>query len=158
MYAILKLVEKLRSIEITGVVRAIISDPQFKKFIIELNTQDQLFNKGINSLGVSLETIGGPYSPNTIEGVPGLFEGKKEKGLPFDHITLFSEGDFYESFRIEIGLNHFRIIANGEKDDGNLFDDWGPEIVGLTQESKQKIVERLRLVVGKAYKQAYRAA
>jgi hypothetical protein len=116
------------------IVNAIIRTPEFTNFIITLNTGGQLFDQGINSLGFSL----GEYAPSTIEQ-------KKEKGLPFDRITLFDTGEFYQSFELiaKDGDDFFTIDADPEKEDSNLFEDFGEDIVGLTDESKQILVEKL---------------
>ncbi len=103
-------------------------DVDLKKYIIKLNTIDQLFDDGIDSLGDSL----GEYSPFTVEL-------KKIKGQPTDRITLKDTGKFYKTFKIEVKDDSFFINANPIKEDTNLFDDFGSEIVGLTEENQKKI-------------------
>ena len=49
---------------------------EFKELVVKLNTEKQLFDKGINSEGVRLDVIGGPYAPFTVER-------KKELGQPY---------------------------------------------------------------------------
>jgi len=103
-------------------------DVDLKKYIIKLNTIDQLFDDGIDSLGDSL----GEYSPFTVEL-------KKIKGQPTDRITLKDTGKFYKTFKIEVKNDSFFINANPIKEDNNLFDDFGDEIVGLTEENQIKV-------------------
>ncbi len=103
-------------------------DIDLQNNIIKLNTIDQLFNDGIDSLGDSL----GEYSPFTVEL-------KKAKGQPTDRITLKDTGDFYKTFKVEVKDDSFFINANPIKDDNNLFDDFGSEIVGLTEDNQKKI-------------------
>ena len=103
-------------------------DVDLKKYIIKLNTIDQLFDDGIDSLGDSL----GEYSPFTVEL-------KKIKGQPTDRITLKDTGKFYKTFKIEVKNDSFFINANPIKEDNNLFDDFGNEIVGLTEENQIKV-------------------
>lgn len=103
-------------------------DIDLQNNIIKLNTIDQLFNDGIDSLGDSL----GEYSPFTVEL-------KKAKGQPTNRITLKDTGDFYKTFKVEVKDDSFFINANPIKDDSNLFDDFGSEIVGLTEENQKKI-------------------
>ena len=103
-------------------------DVDLKKYIIKLNTIDQLFDEGIDSLGDSL----GEYSPFTVEL-------KKIKGQPTDRITLKDTGKFYKTFKIEVKNDSFFINANPIKEDNNLFDDFGDEIVGLTEENQIKV-------------------
>ena len=109
-------------------------DVDLKKYIIKLNTIDQLFDDGIDSLGDSL----GEYSISTIEGTSSYL-GKKAKGQPTDRITLKDTGKFYKTFKIEVKNDSFFINANPIKEDNNLFDDFGDEIVGLTEENKIKV-------------------
>ena len=109
-------------------------DVDLKKYIIKLNTIDQLFDEGIDSLGDSL----GEYSISTIEGTSSYL-GKKAKGQPTDRITLKDTGKFYKTFKIEVKNDSFFINANPIKEDNNLFDDFGDEIVGLTEENKIKV-------------------
>lgn len=108
----------------------VFNDERIKNEIIRLNTEEQLFERGIDSRGISL----GEYSPTTIEL-------KKKKGQRYDHITLKDTEDFYKSFRVSVNRVVIEIIADPFKDDTNLFDDFGEDIVGLTDESKEKLKE-----------------
>lgn len=110
------------------ILRKILLDPLTQAYIIDLNTQEQLFEQGIDSLGNSL----GEYSDFTVEV-------KKLKGQRFDHITLRDSGDFYNSFQVNVGKNFFVINADPIKDDTNLFTEFGVDIVGLTDTSKNEL-------------------
>ena len=87
-------------------------DEGIKNFIIELN-QEQLFEEGETSTGQSL----GPYSQFTVKL-------KKLKGQRVDHVTLKDTGEFYKTFDVIVALDgsFFQIVADGDKDDKNLFD------------------------------------
>lgn len=111
----------------------IISKEEYKDYIIELNTTEQLFAKGIDSKGVKLEDIGGKYSEYTIFL-------KNIQNLPIDHITLYSTGDFYESFNVIVEKDGFTIEANTIKGGDDLQDRWGNDILGLTDESINELV------------------
>ena len=107
----------------------------FQDLVIELNTEDQLFDKGQNSKGESLSDIGGNYSPITIEI-------SKRKGRPkksASSINLNDTGDFYNSFRVTPFIGGFDIDADPIKDDTNLFSEWGVDIVGLNEQNLDKI-------------------
>lgn len=134
-----RLLNALIRLDETKIINDILSNKDFQKFIISLNQNDQLFEEGIDSLGVSL----GSYSTATIEGTAN-FEGKKSKGQRFDHITLLDTGEFYKSFKITVTNGGFIMDANPVKEDGNLFDDFGKEIVGLTQENLQIVIDAIR--------------
>ncbi len=102
--------------------------------IIELNTQEQLFKKGINSYGISLSAIGGNYSPYTL-----LLHPEKVA----DRITLNDTGEFYESWRVTVNQSGITIdadpIKTDEKGTTNLFQEWGVDVLGLTDESLEKL-------------------
>ena len=138
---------------------------RLKDLIINLNTggpanslpTSQLWN-GIDSLGRRLENIGGGhpatglYSPLTIEGLPGVFLGKKQLGLPFDRITLYNTGEFYGSFDVETEQGDIVITANPQKGGSNLTDDWGPDIIGLTDGNVQILIPELQVEIVKFLK------
>jgi hypothetical protein len=109
-------------------------DNGVKEKIIYLNTINQLYDKGIDALGDSL----GEYSAFTI----GL---KRQKGQRVDHITLKDEGDFYHSFRVSVTKSAIIINATTQKDDNDLAEQFGQEIIGLTDEN-QPIVNEMILI------------
>jgi pectin methylesterase-like acyl-CoA thioesterase len=108
-------------------------DNGVKEEIVQLNTIDQLFDKGIDSLNKSL----GKYANTTIE----LY--KKPKGQKYSNITLKDTGDFYRSFKVEVTKDSIKINANPIKEDNNLFDDFGAEIVGLTTQNRMRVSEMI---------------
>lgn len=123
----------------------IVDTDEIKDFIVELNTESQLFEKGIDSNGVTLKEIGGNestpsgYSPVTIE----IKRRKGGKGGKISNITLYDEGDYYESHIVTVTTSGFEIDADPIKEDTNLFVEWGEDIVGLTDESLQKLIDLL---------------
>lgn len=108
-----------------------------KDEIIRLNTDEQLFEKGLNANNVSLESIGGAYSPVTV-----LI--KQEQSLPFDRVTLYDTGAFYGSFKVFAETDGFVIEADTAKEGADLRERWGPDILGLTDESKNELSEQLK--------------
>lgn len=99
--------------------------------IIRLNTIDQLFDQGIDSMGASL----GIYQPFTIAI-------KRRKGQPTDRVTLKDEGDFYKSFVVIVNSDSFDIEADDfSKYDRPLFEVYGEDVAGLTEFNKQRIKE-----------------
>ena len=132
---------------VNKIINLLIEKRDFTELIIELNTDKQLYEEGIDSLGVSL----GNYAATTIEGTAN-FEGRKSKGLRFDHITLFDTGQFYKSFEVIIRNENdafFFIDADPMRDDTNLFDEWGADIVGLTDKSKEILGDKLKVELQK---------
>lgn len=128
-----KLINKLERLDLNRIERGIAESE--KELIIRLNTEDQLFDKGIDSKGRSLDSIGGSYSPVTIEI-------KRSKGQRTDHITLKDTGDFYNTWDVIVSNDGFEPTADPIKDDTNLFDEWGDDITGLTDESLDEYIEK----------------
>lgn len=120
-----------------NLIKTLFEDQSFRKLIIDLNTHEQLYEKGIDSKGRSL----GEYSIATIEGTKN-FLGKKQKGQRYDHITLNDTGEFYNSFRVQLNYSDasIQITANGDKGDANLFQQFGVDILGLTEDSMSVLV------------------
>lgn len=133
--------DRLRKIDEGTIFKVVFNRSQIKEEIIYLNTQKQLFELGVNSRGENL----GEYSP-----VTKAF--KQAKGQPTDRITLKDTGEFYRSFRVFVQSNQITIVANPVKDDSNLFEDFGTEILGLTPTS----IENLKPLVIENYKQYLR--
>lgn len=100
-------------------------------FIVNLNAEDQLFDQGINSLGVHIDDYA-PYSEYTIEI-------KKAKGQPYNRVTLHDEGDFANSIFIEAGNDQFEIKAADSKTQA-LIRKYGRQILGLTNENLHEVI------------------
>ncbi len=131
--AILQLTDRIAKLDEGLLLRNFVSIPAVQKFILDLNRRDQLFNKGIDSKNRAL----GVYTPFTINS-------KQERGVPVPsdfHITLFDTGEFYSTFVIIPGKDFFEIDANPIREDTNLFDDFGEDIIGLNDENLQVLID-----------------
>ena len=146
MSELLSIGSKAKSIDAVKVLRDVLNEKNTKEFFITLNTRDQLFNRGEDRDGVKIQgnsagyLEGGEYSINTIEGVPGQYEGKIQKNLPTDRITLFDTGKFYDSWRVELQNLSYIITADdlkGGKRLTNLISN-GVKILGLNDENTRK--------------------
>lgn len=111
-------------------IKTIIEDNE--AYIVEMNSEEQLYEQGINRLGVSIADYA-PYSPITIDI-------KKEKGQPYDRVTLRDYGDFHSSFYIDADNEKFKIGATDEKTD-SLVKKYSAYILGLTEEHKQELID-----------------
>lgn len=114
-----------------------------RNLIIELNTQDQLYNKGIDSNNDSL----GNYAPFTIRE-------KQRKGQPSDRVTLKDTGAFYKSFDVKVnGNGDIDIVADTIKYgfDGawDLQEIYGVDIIGLNQTSLNELISELIIILQK---------
>ena len=129
--AILNLRAKLSAINDSlsdnTLVIASLSKPINEAQICELNSEQQLYDYGVNALGVEISSYQ-PYSPFTI----GI---KKMNGQPSDRVTLRDTGDFHGSFFVKFGKDGLAIDATDSKRD-KLVSKYGKQIFGLTQESK----------------------
>jgi len=116
-----------------AIIGNILKDEEFQRFIIDLNTEEQLFEEGIDSLGSSL----GDYTDftKTVKSI---------KGQRTDHITLEDTGEFYKSFAIKVQNGGFLITADGQKEDTNLLEEYGKEILGLTDENLQIVIDAIK--------------
>lgn len=100
-------------------------------FIVNMNSEDQLYDKGITREGVSISKYA-PYRPFTIKI-------KKQKGQPTSRVTLMDEGDFYNSFYVDVGPDRFEIKASDFKT-RDLMKKYGDEILGLTPENVRELI------------------
>jgi hypothetical protein len=145
-----RLLANVQRIDLNDVFLAMWKRNDVQDYIIELNTEgedtSQLFELGIDSEGKSLSdsSLFGGYSPFTKQI-------KASKGQRIDHITLKDTGEFYKSFKVTPNKNGFRISANPNKDDSNLFDDFGVDIVGLTKENVLKLLDFIEPMFSKEF-------
>lgn len=99
--------------------------------IIDMNAEDQLFEHGLTSTGVSIASYA-PYQPATIEI-------KRQKGQPTNRVTLRDTGEFEEAFYVEATNDQFTISSHDEKTDDLVY-KYGKEIFGLTAENKNELI------------------
>lgn len=119
-------------------------------FIINFNTEVQLYEQGVNNLGVSISDYA-PYAEYTIAM-------KEMNGQPYDRVTLHDQGDFSGSFYMEIGTEMFEIKAADIKT-AELIEKYGRQILGLTTENIKSVIwdyiypelsnQRNKLIYGK---------
>ncbi len=139
-----RLLDNIISLNENQITNEILSDKGFQEFIISLNTEgedtSQLFEHGIDSLGVSLSDIGGDYSPVTLELSAKKGRPKASPSL----IDLKDTGAFYKSFKIVLSSKSFKITADTNKDDTDLLEEWGRNIIGLTDENLQIVIDAIK--------------
>lgn len=99
--------------------------------ILSWNADTQLYEQGVNALGVSIDSYK-PYTDLTIEI-------KKEKGQPYDRVTLRDTGDFEWSFYLQIDDDRFFIYSKDEKTE-KLVKKYGKNIFGLTPEHTTELI------------------
>lgn len=114
-------------------------DSKFKAFVIKQN-QNQLALKGVDSKNKKLRSIyarfGNAYALSTIN----LKKDKEGLAAITDHVTLYDEGYFYGSFKLSFKDEKYYIEADTLKKDNDLQEIWGEDILGLTDESLQLVI------------------
>ena len=136
-----KIAKKFTKLNVDELAYKIARTKEHQFLVISLNTEgqptSQLFNKGEDSFGVSLESIGGGYSDYTKDI-------KQAKGQPIDRVTLKDTGKFYKTWIVVAYRGGFIMNANPIKDEGpfqtDLFKEWGEDIVGLNEENLQILI------------------
>ena len=107
-------------------------DFNVKNEIIYFIQKEQLFDKGVDA---NNEVIG-YYSIIT----ETQYNPSKKAG---EHYTLLDTGEFFKSMFIQVLNDSFEVNANGKKQNTDLFVKYGNDIIGLTTESKEKLVDIL---------------
>jgi len=112
----------------------VFSDMKFKTKVLDFIRIDQLFEQGVNED----DQVIGRYSIVT----ETVYNPEKVAGSPY---TLKDTGDFYKSFMMEVLPDGIIINADGIKDDGtDLLERFTDKILGLTDESKIKLIKELK--------------
>lgn len=129
---IVQMLKRVIAIDETAVFISV-SDGEVLDFIAELN-RDQL-RKGRNSKGELLSDIGGGYSDLTLELNP-----EKSRFV----VNLFDTGEYYDSINVTVDASGYNIESDPLKEDfgytTNLFDRWGKDIEGLSEENLNRLV------------------
>lgn len=142
------LIKRFHKLDADKIMQATLkSSTSLQQDILDLNRQDQLYDQGIAADGKFL----GDYSAVTIEGT-STFQGKKQKGQRYDHITLNDTGAFYESFKLDIEAQQSIITADTQKPDVDLM-TYG-NILGLTPQSKQRMIDWIRPIFVQKFREA----
>lgn len=113
--------------------RVVMDDPILQAEIIDLNTTQQMYEKGVDAKGDPL----GQYAPITIAYYKPLAAAEGRDGRT-DHITLKDTGDFYGSFKTRTTNDGLVISAETVKEGKDLLVPY-PNIIGLTDESLAEI-------------------
>lgn len=133
MQKLFNLLNNARSLN-EDIIEIAVDVPEVKELIIEMNTMDQLYERGVDSNNVDL----GDYSP-TSKII------KDAKGQRSDHITLRDTGEAYDSEEVEVLQGGgIKTTMNTVKDGKDLQDRFGKNITGLTSYSRDKFKQNVR--------------
>ena len=136
MKAIANLAQRVKSLSIDDMLHELSEHVEFTDYIIELNTKNQLYDKGIDAKGDRI----GSYSAKT-KAI------KDANGEISDHVTLLDTGKFYESFRVFLQGSDLIISANTIKDTDDLIFKYGQDILGLNEDSLEKLRLKAKLIL-----------
>lgn len=141
-----RLANNIKKLDVNRLLTQILTQEEFQRFILELNQRDQLF-EGIDALGVELD--GYSFETERMLEEEGenrfSFGGKSKSKKAGQPIFLFDTGEFYESFKVIVNNGDILITANGLKEDGtDLLVGHGKDVLGLTEENTQKLIDKLR--------------
>lgn len=100
-------------------------------FICDMNSENQLFEKGITRNGTEIEKYA-PYTKNTITI-------KAIKNQPTNRVTLRDTGDFHSSFVVYTDDSKFYIDATDWKTN-KIGEKYGEEIFGLTDYNLNELI------------------
>ena len=129
---------KIANMNVNKSIVNAIKTKEVSEFIVFLNTDVQLNDEGVNSLGVRLSSIGGNYAPST---------ARKKRRNPGD-VNLKDTGKFYDSFSVIVQPNgDFVINSQPIKNGVSLFNRWGDKVEGLTKENAQLVFERIEELI-----------
>ena len=108
------------------IFKRVLDNRFIKDLITHLNTIEQLQKDRIDSLGAHL----GVYSAVT----EVITKGRKKAG---EFINLDDTGAFYDSWKVQVKEDRIIIDADPFKEDTNLFDEYGLDVLGLTDDNLQ---------------------
>lgn len=120
-------IDKLKSINKNAHKIVIDIVMENKAVIVDMNVEEQLFEKGINTFGVSIDDYK-PYTPYTVSE-------KRAFGQPTDRVTLRDTGTFHDSVHLVRSRNKVTFEA---LDPNGLQKKYG-KILGLTEENKTEV-------------------
>jgi hypothetical protein len=123
-------IERLAKLDVKNTLKKVLNKKKVQDYLINLNTEIQLFEEGVDVFGVSLFQKR-PYTPFTQKI-------KLSKGQPSKRVTLKDTGDYYKTFRVLVESNgDFKIQSDPIKDGRSLFDKWD-NVEGLTESNRKK--------------------
>lgn len=119
--------------------KKVISDKEIQLEAVRLNTDEQLYIRGVDVHGNKLRSIyarfGKFYADRTIQI-------KNEKGQPTDRVTMRDTGAMYKTEKAIIKANELKLDMNTY----DLEENWG-QFVGLDTVSKVQLVDKAKPII-----------
>lgn len=113
------------------VFKLVLDNKTIKDLVKFLNTRKQLGEEHVDSLGNEL------FNQLTQRTFYADSDPLGRGGQPYE---LRRTGDFWDSFTIAVGSGQIVIVSNPFKRNANLFEVYGPDIEGLTDDSLQDLI------------------
>jgi len=136
VYSLVERIIQLSSEE-NLIFKRVLDNKFIKDLIIHLQTEVQLGQQHVDSEGEEL------FNALTGRTTYSLFDEKGRGGEPYE---LFDTGEFWRSTTVTVLPGSILIKMNPIKDDDNLFEIYGPDVEGLTEENKDILTrEALKL-------------
>jgi hypothetical protein len=131
----------LNALKFDEIIAEVMAQPSIKSKIIELN-QQQLNDLGVDSEGKALETYlatgSYPYAFSTVQI-------KKDKGQPYDRVTLKDTGAFQKSFSVKSDDTFSTISGNTKKGSEDISRNVDiSKVFGLTETSNSELIQYLK--------------
>lgn len=151
--AILDLTDRIAKLDENKILNIYISDETVKEFILDLNRVEQLFIDGIQADGnplTSTNTTPGFYSQVTEDlnaGITFSYKGESKQKIFGETYFLYNKGKFFSTFVIIPQKDGFVIDANPQREDVNILEEYGKEVIGLTDESLQIFINAFKEVI-----------
>ena len=128
-----EITNRVIALDSSAILVRIFSEKEAKEIVLFLQ-KSQLFDDGERSDG----SIIGYYSDNT-RVYKKLDKGWRGKSFN-NFITLYDTGDFYDSMSVKVLRNgDIEISADGQKGEDNLFEKYGQNLIGLTDEHFEEL-------------------
>lgn len=122
--------------------KKVISDKEIQLEAVRLNTEEQLYIRGVDVHGNKLRSIyarfGQVYSSNTINR-------KQELGQPTDRVTMRDTGAMYKTMK-SIVASELKLDMDTIKAGKDLQEEWG-QFVGLDTVSKVQLVDKAKPII-----------
>lgn len=121
-------------------VQPVLKKAEVKTFIIKLNRFNQIFIDGETVDGYNLGTYS-YYTEQENRGRTFMFEGVSKQKIRLKNHFLLDTGRFFKSFKVEVDTEGFKIVADDSTGKGVPLEKRYGELVGLSEESKEKLLE-----------------
>lgn len=118
------------------------AEQDLDKMILEVIKENEhlVIDSNLAQLEAGIQNDSKPIEPAY---TPFTVRIKREKGQPFDRVTLKDEGDFHGAFFVVYYHNYFALGSDDPKTK-KLVKKYGPDIFGLNEKSMKALIDEIR--------------